>query len=100
MLKGHRTVITDGARVAINTTGNPAMATAGSGDVLTGIIAALIGQRLNPLDAAVLAVHLHGEAGDLARDAFGKNAAGLLSSDIIAQLPKALAAHTATEPAG
>ena len=94
VLKGHRTVITDGTRVAINTTGNPAMATAGSGDVLTGIIASLIGQRLSPLDAAILGVHLHGHAGDLARDSFAPNAAGLLSSDIIAQLPRALAART------
>ena len=94
VLKGHRTVITDGARVAINTTGNPAMATAGSGDVLTGIIASLIGQRLSPLDAAVLAAHIHGHAGDLARDSFGPNSAGLLSTDIIDQLPRALAART------
>jgi len=94
VLKGHRTVITDGNRVAINTTGNPAMATPGSGDALTGIIASLIGQRMSPLDAAVLGVHLHGHAGDLARDSFGANAAGLLATDIIHQLPRALAART------
>jgi NAD(P)H-hydrate repair Nnr-like enzyme with NAD(P)H-hydrate dehydratase domain len=95
VLKGHRTVITDGNQFAINTTGNPAMATPGSGDALTGIIASLIGQRLSPLDAAVLGVHIHGHAGDMARDSFGKNAAGLLSSDIIHQIPRALAARTA-----
>jgi hypothetical protein len=94
VLKGHRTVITDGNRVAINTTGNPAMATPGSGDALTGIIASLIGQRISPLDAAVLGAHLHGHAGDLARDAFGANAAGLLATDIIHQLPRAIAQKT------
>ncbi|HUO09661.1 MAG TPA: NAD(P)H-hydrate dehydratase [Phycisphaerae bacterium] len=96
VLKGHRTVITDGTRFAINTTGNPAMATAGSGDVLTGIIASLIGQKHSPLDAAVLGAHLHGLAGDMARAAFGQNAAGLLSSDITQHLPHAIAALTAS----
>ncbi len=91
LLKGHRTVVTDGARVAINTTGNPAMATAGSGDVLTGVIASLIGQKISPLEAAVLGAHVHGAAGDLARAAIAPNAIGLISSDIIEQLPRALA---------
>jgi NAD(P)H-hydrate repair Nnr-like enzyme with NAD(P)H-hydrate dehydratase domain len=96
VLKGHRTVITDGSRFAINTTGNAAMATAGSGDVLTGIIASLIGQKLPPINAAVLGTHLHGLAGDMARNAFGQNAAGLLSSDIVQHLPSAIAALTAS----
>jgi len=91
VLKGHRTVVTDGHRAAINTTGNPAMATAGTGDVLTGVIASLIGQKLSPLDAAVLGVHAHGSAGDLARATIGPNAIGLLSKDIIERLPHALA---------
>jgi NAD(P)H-hydrate repair Nnr-like enzyme with NAD(P)H-hydrate dehydratase domain len=95
VLKGHRTVITDGIHYAINTTGNPAMATAGSGDALTGVIASLIGQKLSPMNAAILGTHLHGMAGDLARDAFGPNAAGLLSTDIIDQLPRAISAQTA-----
>jgi NAD(P)H-hydrate repair Nnr-like enzyme with NAD(P)H-hydrate dehydratase domain len=94
VLKGHRTVITDGGRVATNATGNAAMATPGSGDALTGIIASLIGQRLSALDAAVLGAHLHGHAGDLARDAFGPNAAGLTAMDIIQQVPRAIAAKT------
>ena len=89
VLKGHRTVITDGSRYAINTTGNPAMATAGAGDsVLTGVIASLIGQKQSPLDAAVLGVHLHGLAGDLARAALCPNAAGLTAMDIAAHLPQ------------
>lgn len=94
VLKGHRTVITDGVRVAINLTGNPAMATAGSGDVLTGVIASLIGQGLSAMEAATLGVHIHGLAGDLARDAIigpGAPCGGLLATDIIAHLPKALA---------
>jgi hydroxyethylthiazole kinase-like uncharacterized protein yjeF len=94
VLKGHRTVTTDGIHYAINTTGNAAMATAGSGDALTGIIASLLGQKFSPLQAAVLGTHLHGHAGDLARNAFAPNAAGLISLDIINQLPHALAAQT------
>ena len=90
VLKGHRTVITDGSRYAINRTGNAAMATAGSGDVLTGVIASLIGQKISPMAAAVLGVHLHGRAGDLAREKFGTNSAGLVSGDIVEALPRAI----------
>jgi NAD(P)H-hydrate repair Nnr-like enzyme with NAD(P)H-hydrate dehydratase domain len=90
VLKGHRTVVTDGARVYINNSGNPAMATAGSGDVLTGIIASLIGQKLSVIDAATLGVHLHGLAGDLARAAIAPNAAGIIASDITSHVPQAL----------
>ncbi len=88
VLKGHRTVIADGRRTAINKTGNPGMATAGSGDVLAGVIAAMLGQRFSPLDAAVLGVHLHGLAGDIAAQRIGP--AGLLATDIAAMLPAAL----------
>lgn len=97
VLKGYRTVITDGVRSAINTTGNPAMATAGSGDVLTGVIASLIGQKLPAYEAAVLAAHVHGRAGDLARDVIGP--VGLLATDIIQQLPKAIAEHIGEQTA-
>jgi NAD(P)H-hydrate repair Nnr-like enzyme with NAD(P)H-hydrate dehydratase domain len=93
VLKGHRTVITDGHTSAINATGNAAMATAGSGDVLTGVIAALIGQRMTPWAAAVLGAHVHGAAGDLARGAIGANAVGIVSTDIIERLPAALVGH-------
>jgi NAD(P)H-hydrate epimerase len=86
LLKGHGTVITDGRRVYINTTGNPGMATGGSGDVLTGLIAALLGQHLEPFAAAQLGAHLHGLAGDLARDDLGE--ASLIATDLIAYLPR------------
>ena len=68
ILKGSETIVTDGEQVLINTSGNPGMATAGSGDVLSGMIASLVGQRFSPLDAAMLGVYLHGRAGDLALD--------------------------------
>jgi ADP-dependent NAD(P)H-hydrate dehydratase len=88
LLKGHGTVVTDGRRVYVNTTGNPGLATGGSGDVLTGLIAALLGQRLDPFAAAQLGAHVHGLAGDLARDDLGE--ASLIATDLIAYLPRAL----------
>jgi ADP-dependent NAD(P)H-hydrate dehydratase len=87
VLKGHRTLVTDGARRATNATGNPGMATGGSGDVLTGLIAALLCQKMPPFDAARLAVHLHGLAGDLAAEELGQ--VSLMASDLIQYLPEA-----------
>jgi NAD(P)H-hydrate epimerase len=87
VLKGHRTLITDGTRRAVNTTGNPGMATGGSGDVLTGVITALACQGLAPYDAARLGVFLHGLAGDLAAGELGQE--GMIASDLIRFLPKA-----------
>lgn len=80
VLKGHETVVTDGERAAINTTGNSGMATGGTGDVLTGLITALVAQGMLPFDAAHLGVHLHGLAGDLAAAQFGKP--GMIASDL------------------
>jgi NAD(P)H-hydrate epimerase len=88
VLKGHGTVVTDGESVYINRTGNPGMATGGTGDVLTGLIAALAAQGLRPFDAAVLAVHLHGLAGDLAAREFGQTA--MIASDLLRVLPLAV----------
>ncbi len=68
VLKGHRTLVTDGRRQWRNTTGNPGMATGGSGDSLTGLITALACQGLEPYEAARLGVYLHGLAGDLAAE--------------------------------
>ena len=87
VLKGHRTLVTDGQRRAINTTGNPGMATGGSGDVLTGLVTALACQHLEPFDAARLGVHLHGRAGDLAAEELGQ--VSLMASDLIRYLPRA-----------
>jgi NAD(P)H-hydrate epimerase len=80
VLKGHRSVITDGRRVAINTTGNSGMATGGTGDVLTGLIAALLAQGMAAFEAAQLGAHLHGLAGDLAAKSVSKP--GLIASDL------------------
>jgi NAD(P)H-hydrate epimerase len=91
VLKGHRTLVQFGDEAYANATGNPGMATGGTGDVLTGVIAALIGQRLRPFDAAVLGVYLHGLAGDLARDDFGE--VSLTAADLLDYLPQALLRH-------
>ncbi|MGL4461498.1 MAG: NAD(P)H-hydrate dehydratase [Planctomycetia bacterium] len=87
VLKGHETIITDGTRTAVNHTGNPGMATGGSGDVLTGLIAALVGQGMEPFDAAQLGVWLHGTAGDLA--AAAGHMASLIATDLIDFFPAA-----------
>jgi NAD(P)H-hydrate epimerase len=86
-LKGAGTVVTDAKRVYVNTTGNPGMATAGSGDVLTGITAALMGQGLDNFDSTVLGVYVHGLAGDVAADRLGQ--ISLMATDIIDALPEA-----------
>ncbi len=91
VLKGHGTVVTDGDRVYVNATGNPGMATGGTGDVLAGLIGALLGQGLEPFAAAQLGVYLHGLAGDLARDAVGEPS--LIASDLLDYLPPAFRQH-------
>ncbi|MFC1635293.1 NAD(P)H-hydrate dehydratase [Planctomycetota bacterium] len=84
VLKGAGTVVTNGERVYVNKTGNPGMATAGSGDVLTGVITALMGQGLSDFDAAVLGVYIHGLAGDIAAEKLGQ--VSLIATDIIEAL--------------
>jgi NAD(P)H-hydrate epimerase len=88
VLKGHGTVVTDGQRMYINTTGNPGMATAGAGDVLTGMLAALVASGMPPFEAAVLAVWAHGRAGDLAAEKRG--ILGVTALDILDCVPQAL----------
>jgi hydroxyethylthiazole kinase-like uncharacterized protein yjeF len=90
VLKGHLTLVASGTAVFVNPTGNPGMATGGSGDVLTGLIAGLIAQGLDALDATVLAVYLHGLAGDLVATRLGEMA--LAAGDLIEILPAAFAA--------
>jgi hydroxyethylthiazole kinase-like uncharacterized protein yjeF len=91
VLKGQGTVITDGKQTRINETGNPGMATGGTGDVLTGVIAALVAQGLSPFDAASLGVHLHGRAGDLAAEKVGIHS--LMATDLVDHLPSAFLEH-------
>jgi hydroxyethylthiazole kinase-like uncharacterized protein yjeF len=87
VLKGHHTVISDGSQYALNQTGNPGLATGGTGDTLTGIITALVCQHLAPFDAARLGCHVHGLAGDLAAEKLGQ--VSLIASDLIEYLPAA-----------
>jgi NAD(P)H-hydrate epimerase len=87
VLKGHGSVIADAAKAAINGTGNPGMATGGTGDVLTGVITALLCQGLSAFDAAQLGVYLHGLAGDLAAKELGQ--VSLIASDVVEFLPAA-----------
>ena len=88
VLKGSRTAVAlpDGS-VWFNSTGNAGMATAGSGDVLTGVILALLGQGLSPQHAAILGVYVHGLAGDLAAEELGE--VSLIAADMIDYLPQA-----------
>jgi len=88
LLKGYRTVITDGYQCYINQTGNPGMATGGSGDVLAGMIVSLIGQKLPPLEAAACGAWLHGRAGDICADEIGQY--GMLPQDMLQVLPRLL----------
>ena len=88
LLKGHGTIVTDGTTHFYNPTGNPGMATGGSGDVLAGIITALIGQGLPPLEAAACGAWLHGAAGDICAKEIGQY--GMLPSDMLNVLPRLL----------
>ena len=88
LLKGHRTCITDGVTGYVNHTGNPGMAVGGSGDVLAGIITALIGQGVPPLEAAACGAWLHGAAGDICAAEIGQY--GMLPTDMVHVLPRLL----------
>jgi len=86
VVKGAATVVSDGRRTAVNRTGNPGMATAGSGDVLTGVVASFLAQGLSPWDAACLGVCLHGAAGDKAAEEGGR---AITASDVLGGLQQA-----------
>ena len=86
LLKGHHTVITDGNCTYLNRTGNPGMATGGSGDVLAGMITAFVGQGIPTLEATAVASWLHGRAGDLCAKELGQYA--MLPSDMLEVLPR------------
>jgi NAD(P)H-hydrate epimerase len=88
VLKGHHTVVASPeGECYVNSTGNPGMATAGSGDVLTGVIAALVGQGLSSFEAACFGVHVHGMAGDMASKKIGQ--ISLTAGDLLRFLPDA-----------
>ena len=86
--KGYRTLITDGVACFENRTGNPGMATGGSGDVLAGIILSLLGQGVPPLEAAAAGAWLHGAAGDICAEKLGEY--GMLPGDLVEELPRLL----------
>jgi NAD(P)H-hydrate epimerase len=88
VLKDHATAVSDGEDIYINSTGNSGMATGGSGDVLTGMIAALMAQGMPPFAAAAVGVRAHGMAGDAAAEALGEYS--VMASDIIDAIPKVL----------
>lgn len=92
VLKGQNTIVTDGQRMYVNTTGNAGMAKGGSGDVLTGLIASLAAQGMAPLEAAQAAVYLHGSAGDIAAATFTEQA--MLPTDLVETLPMAFRKYT------
>lgn len=89
VLKGHETIVAaPGGEFYVNKTGNPGMASGGTGDVLTGIIAGFIAQGIAPFDASILAVYFHGLAGDVA--AKEKGFLGLVATDLLNKLPEVL----------
>ncbi|HOM17757.1 MAG TPA: NAD(P)H-hydrate dehydratase [Thermoguttaceae bacterium] len=98
ILKGYQTCISNGQQTWLNPTGNPGMATGGTGDVLTGVITALLAQGLAPYDAARLGVYMHGLAGDLAAAELGQ--VSLIASDLIRYLPTAFQAVQQAPPEG
>ena len=89
VLKGYQTLIAEPAgSVFVNPTGNPGMASGGMGDVLSGMIAALLARGADPLDAACAAVYLHGLAGDIAKEQLGDT--GLAAMDVADRIPAAI----------
>jgi len=87
VLKGAQSIVTDGERLFVNSTGSHGLARGGTGDVLAGVAAALLAQKMDSFDAAVLAVHAHGLAGDLAQERLG--AMGMTADDVVEALPEA-----------
>ena len=89
VLKGACTIVAEpDGHTRINWQANPALATAGTGDVLAGMIAGLLAQKVDPFDAASAAVHLHAVASELVSAQIGDT--GLLASDLLPQIPRAI----------
>ena len=93
VLKGHRTVVTDGRRAYVNETGDSTLSKAGTGDVLSGIVGCLLAQGVEPFDAAALGAHLHGLAGEAAGRRVGRRSA--LARDVVDGLVEVLVAMDA-----
>jgi len=89
LLKGHNTIIGNKTDLYVNLSGNSGMATAGSGDVLSGMIAAFLAQKLSGINAAKIAAYIHGISGDIAESYLTKS--GITASDIVNNIPNALA---------
>ena len=94
ILKGDRTVVTDGTRVYLNDTGNSALSKAGTGDVLSGILGCLLGQKIDRFDAACMAVRLHGIAGEVAGERLGLRS--VLAREVIDAIPEAIKRYGTT----
>jgi ADP-dependent NAD(P)H-hydrate dehydratase len=88
VLKGGRTVVTDGQRVYLNHTGDSSLSKAGTGDCLSGMTGTLLGQKMDPFDAACAAVYLHGRAGEIAGKRLGMRC--VLAHDVIDAIPQAV----------
>lgn len=88
VLKGHNTIVTNGDKIFVNKSGSSALAKAGTGDVLTGIISGLLAQKLTPIDSAIIGTYLHGLAGDKA--ALDLTKYSVLATDVISYLPFAI----------
>jgi len=97
VLKGFHSLVCDGRRLFVNETGNSGMATGGTGDVLTGVIAALLGQGMVPFESAILGTYLHGLAGDFAAEELGRWS--MTATDLLELLPEAFTEydHATTE---
>jgi ADP-dependent NAD(P)H-hydrate dehydratase len=90
LLKGHRTVVTDGSRVYVNDTGDSSLSKAGTGDVLSGILGTLLAQQMDRFEAACAAVWIHGKAGEIVGSRLGRRS--VLAMDVINALPETLRA--------
>jgi NAD(P)H-hydrate epimerase len=97
VLKGDRSVVTDGRQVYVNSTGDSSLSKAGSGDVLCGLLATLLAQTMEPFDAACAGVYVHGRAGELAGQKLGRRC--VLARDVIDALPGAIAEYERIKPA-
>ena len=91
VLKGHRTVVTDGSRVYVNNTGDSSLSKAGTGDLLSGILGTFLAQQMDRFEAACAAVWIHGKAGEISGAKLGRRS--VLATDVINALPEALRAY-------